>query len=174
MENPLKAFPQPLKNFEMALLQMKDRPLVWSGNKRSRELRLYDRQWVGFDTNLTLKNYQDVLTGKTITYQDAEGRTITRTGNNLGIAFLNSWLLPSQERLSHPDCCFCSLWICLVEFSRQEYFLHHHCCLVGCAITDCLVPILQDYVKMGLNGTFLGIWLAHAGFGLTFGNLPVV
>jgi len=29
-----------------------------------------------------------------------------------------------------------------------------------------LVPILQDYVKMGLNGTFLGIWLAHSGFGL--------
>ena len=29
-----------------------------------------------------------------------------------------------------------------------------------------LVPILKDYVTMGLNGTFLGIWLAHAGFGL--------
>ncbi|HCU58292.1 MAG TPA: sugar ABC transporter permease, partial [Anaerolineaceae bacterium] len=29
-----------------------------------------------------------------------------------------------------------------------------------------LVPILSDYVKLGLNGTFLGIWLAHTGFGL--------
>ena len=29
-----------------------------------------------------------------------------------------------------------------------------------------LVPILRDYQKIGLNGTWLGIWLAHTGFGL--------
>ena len=29
-----------------------------------------------------------------------------------------------------------------------------------------LIPILRDYQKIGLNGTFLGIWLAHTGFGL--------
>jgi alpha-glucoside transport system permease protein len=29
-----------------------------------------------------------------------------------------------------------------------------------------LVPILNDYTKLGLNGTFLGLWLAHTGFGL--------
>ncbi|MCK7481681.1 MAG: hypothetical protein M0C28_34320 [Candidatus Moduliflexus flocculans] len=29
-----------------------------------------------------------------------------------------------------------------------------------------LVPILQDYTKLDLNGTFLAIWLAHTGFGL--------
>jgi alpha-glucoside transport system permease protein len=29
-----------------------------------------------------------------------------------------------------------------------------------------LVPILSDYNKIGLNGTFLGVWLAHTGFGL--------
>jgi alpha-glucoside transport system permease protein len=28
------------------------------------------------------------------------------------------------------------------------------------------VPILRDYSKLELNGTFLGIWLAHTGFGL--------
>jgi hypothetical protein len=28
------------------------------------------------------------------------------------------------------------------------------------------VPILRDYSKLGLNGTFLAIWLAHTGFGL--------
>ena len=26
---------------------------------------------------------------------------------------------------------------------------------------------LKDYVKLDLNGTFLGIWLAHTGFGLS-------
>jgi alpha-glucoside transport system permease protein len=29
-----------------------------------------------------------------------------------------------------------------------------------------LVPILSDYNRLGLNGTFLAIWLAHTGFGL--------
>ena len=28
------------------------------------------------------------------------------------------------------------------------------------------MPILQDYVRLRLNGTFLAVWLAHAGFGL--------
>jgi len=29
-----------------------------------------------------------------------------------------------------------------------------------------LVPILQDYTKLDLNGTYLAVWLAHTGFGL--------
>ena len=29
-----------------------------------------------------------------------------------------------------------------------------------------LVPLLQVYNRTGLTGTFLGIWLAHTGFGL--------
>ncbi|MGD8621787.1 MAG: carbohydrate ABC transporter permease [Anaerolineales bacterium] len=29
-----------------------------------------------------------------------------------------------------------------------------------------LIPILKDYIALDLNGTYLGIWLAHTGFGL--------
>ena len=29
------------------------------------------------------------------------------------------------------------------------------------------IPILKDYVKLDLNGTFLGVWMAHTGFGLS-------
>ncbi|MBP2018750.1 alpha-glucoside transport system permease protein [Symbiobacterium terraclitae] len=29
-----------------------------------------------------------------------------------------------------------------------------------------LIPVLRDYIKVGLNGTYLGVWLAHTGFGL--------
>ena len=31
-----------------------------------------------------------------------------------------------------------------------------------------LVPISRLYAQMGLNGTFLGVWLFHAGFGLPY------
>lgn len=29
-----------------------------------------------------------------------------------------------------------------------------------------LIPVLRDYIALKLNGTWLGIWLAHTGFGL--------
>jgi alpha-glucoside transport system permease protein len=29
-----------------------------------------------------------------------------------------------------------------------------------------LIPLLRMYVSIDLNGTFLGVWLAHTGFGL--------
>jgi alpha-glucoside transport system permease protein len=29
-----------------------------------------------------------------------------------------------------------------------------------------LIPILRDYGSLGINGTFLAVWLAHTGFGL--------
>ncbi len=29
-----------------------------------------------------------------------------------------------------------------------------------------LIPVLQMYSTIGINGTFLGVWLAHSGFGL--------
>jgi alpha-glucoside transport system permease protein len=30
-----------------------------------------------------------------------------------------------------------------------------------------LIPILRDYIRLDLSGTFLGVWMAHAGFGLS-------
>jgi len=58
------------------------RKIQWYGNKRTRLLTVSEERWVGFATDLTIKNYQDVIGGKTISYQDAQGNTITRTGNN--------------------------------------------------------------------------------------------
>jgi alpha-glucoside transport system permease protein len=30
-----------------------------------------------------------------------------------------------------------------------------------------LIPILRDYTRWGINGSFLAMWLAHTGFGLS-------
>ena len=60
-------------------IQLDDgRLLTWYGNKRTRTIVVSEEQWVGFATNLTLKNYRDVIGGKTISYKDAQGNTITR------------------------------------------------------------------------------------------------
>ena len=37
-------------------------------------------KWLWFDTSLTLENYKDTLSGKTITYLDANGNTIHPPG----------------------------------------------------------------------------------------------
>ncbi|HEY8346593.1 MAG TPA: carbohydrate ABC transporter permease [Symbiobacteriaceae bacterium] len=38
--------------------------------------------------------------------------------------------------------------------------------LMGVPLQVSLIPVLRDYLKLNLNGTYLGIWLAHTGFGL--------
>jgi len=143
------------------------RSLVWSGNRRSRELRVFDRQWIGFSTNLTLKNYKDVITGKNITYKDAEGRTITRTGNNLGGAFLNSLAVAIPGTIIPIlIAAFAAFGLAWLEFPGRNILFTIIVALLVVPLQIALVPILKDYVNMGLNGTFLGIWLAHSGFGL--------
>ena len=38
----------------------------WYGAKRTRTLKTYEKKWVGFEKNLTLENYTNVLTGKNV------------------------------------------------------------------------------------------------------------
>ncbi|MGH2377955.1 MAG: carbohydrate ABC transporter permease, partial [Candidatus Limnocylindria bacterium] len=50
---------------------------------------------------------------------------------------------------------------------RDEVFL----ILVGLLVIPLqttLIPVLRAYNELGLSGTFLGIWLAHTGYGLPF------
>lgn len=36
-----------------------------------------------------------------------------------------------------------------------------------------LIPVLRLYTRLDLNGAFLGIWLAHTGFGLPMAIYPL-
>jgi alpha-glucoside transport system permease protein len=38
--------------------------------------------------------------------------------------------------------------------------------LLAVPLQIALIPILKDYIRLELSGTYLGIWLAHTGFGL--------
>lgn len=149
-------------------IQLDDgRFIQWYGNKRTRELIVYNEQWVGFSTSLTLKNYQDVIGGKTIQYKDAQGNTITRIGNNLGGAFLNSLAVTIPGTIIPIlIAAFAAFGFAWLNFPGRNILFTVIVALLVVPLQIALVPILQDYVSMGLNGTFLGIWLAHAGFGL--------
>ena len=47
------------------------RKLTWFGNKRTLRIIVSQEEWVGFATDLTLENYQNVLGGKSFTFIDA-------------------------------------------------------------------------------------------------------
>ena len=143
------------------------RIISWYGNKRTRTAIVSENRWVGFDTNLTLKNYKDVIGGKTISYKNAEGQTITRTGNNLGGAFLNSLAVTIPGTIIPIlIAAFAAFGFAWLEFPGRNIVFTIIVALLVVPLQIALVPVLKDYVSMGLNGTFLGIWLAHSGFGL--------
>lgn len=143
------------------------RTITWSGNKRTRLLTITERQWVGFSTKLTIDNYKDVLSGKTISFTDSAGNTITRQGNNLSTAFLNS-LAVSIPGTIIPIliAAFAAFGFAWLNFPGRKVLFIGIVALLVVPLQISLVPILQDYTKLQLNGTYLGIWLAHTGFGL--------
>ena len=143
------------------------RYVEWFGNRRTRKLTVSAEQWVGFATGFTLKNYEDVLTGKTINYIDGNGQTIERKGNDLSRAFLNSLAVAIPATIIPIlIAAFAAFGFAWLNFPGRNIIFSLVVALLVVPLQIALIPILQDYVKLGLNGTFLGIWLAHTGFGL--------
>ena len=78
-----------MKSFANGVVLPDGRKLTWYGNRRSRTIEVEELKWVGFETNLTLENYTNVLSGKEIKFKDANGAEIIDKGKGLGDAFLN-------------------------------------------------------------------------------------
>ncbi|MDP1546635.1 MAG: carbohydrate ABC transporter permease [Anaerolineales bacterium] len=144
------------------------RILTWYGNKRTRTVLISDLQWVGFfHKPLTTQNYADVLTGKTIKFTDASGNEIIRQGNNLGGAFLNSIAVAVPATIIPIlIAAFAAYGFAWLNFPGRGLLFTMVVAILVVPLQISLVPILQDYTKLNLNGTYLGIWLAHTGFGL--------
>jgi alpha-glucoside transport system permease protein len=143
------------------------RKLTWFGNKRTREIVVTERRWVGFSTDLTLKNYKDVLTGKDIKFTDGSGNEVVKRGNNLGDAFLNSIAVTIPATvIPILIAAFAAFGFSWLKFPGRDILFTLIVAVLVVPLQISLVPILQDYTRMDLNGTFLGIWLAHTGFGL--------
>lgn len=136
---------------------------------------------------LWLSNYVDALVGfrgsPGETYRDAcaRGETIPgeRTCNLLvdtlsstsamGRAFVNSLLvaIPSTI-LPILFAAFAAYAFSWLDFrGRQALFI----ILVGLQMVPLqmtLIPVYRVYTQLGLNGTFLAVWLFHTGFGLPY------
>jgi alpha-glucoside transport system permease protein len=141
--------------------------LTWFGNKRTRLINVAKLQWVGFSTSLTTKNYTDVLSGNNVNYTDANGNNIVRQGDNLFGAFLNSVAVAVPATIIPIlIAAFAAYGFAWLNFPGRKFFFTIVVALLVVPLQIALVPIVQDYTHLNLNGTYLAIWLAHTGFGL--------
>lgn len=143
------------------------RKLVWYGNKRTRLVQVMEKKWVGFNVNLTLDNYKNVISGQEIRFKDASGQEILRKGSNLGVSFLNSVAVAVPATIIPIlIAAFAAYGFAWLNFPGRKFFFSVVVGLLVVPLQIALIPILQDYTKLDLNGTYLAIWLAHTGFGL--------
>jgi alpha-glucoside transport system permease protein len=103
-------------------------------------------------TQATLENYREVLTEE-----------------NIGQAFVNSVMIAvPATAMPILVAAFAGYALAQMRFpGRHTLFL----VIVGLLIVPIqmtLIPILQLYNRFNLTGTFPGLWLAHAAYGLAF------
>jgi len=101
-------------------------------------------------TQFTLANYRDVIT-------------------NIGIgrAFINTLII------TLPACIlpiiiasFAAYAFAWMEFWGRRFFFILFVGLLVVPLQMTLIPILRIFNRLGLSGSFVGIWFAHAGYGL--------
>lgn len=103
-------------------------------------------------TQFQLDNYIEVLT--------TEG---------MGRAFLNSLTIsiPSTV-IPIAVAAFAAYAFAWMEFPGRQWLFVVVVGLLVVPLQMTLIPLLRVYNRLGLAGTFLGIWLAHSGYGLPF------
>ncbi|MBA3470058.1 MAG: carbohydrate ABC transporter permease [Herpetosiphonaceae bacterium] len=140
--------------------------LVWVGNRRTGVMQIQEQQW---DTkaNFNLKNYENVLTGKEYTVVSADGSARNEQGDDMSGAFLNSLVVTVPATLIPIlIAAFAAYGFAWMRFRGRKVMFAMVVALLVVPLQVALIPILRDYTSLGINGTFLAVWLAHTGFGL--------
>jgi alpha-glucoside transport system permease protein len=99
----------------------------------------------------TLDNYEKVLFG----------------GDGLATAFLNT-LAVTIPAVVIPIliAAFAAYGFAWMSFPGRRLLFITVVALLVVPLQIALIPVLKAYLAIDLNGTFLAVWLAHAGFGL--------
>lgn len=144
-----------------------DVQVIWIGNRRIGRVVVQEQQWTRGNHDFTLENYQTVLGGKTFQIKQPDGSTLTVQGDNFVNAFLNSLIVSIPATLIPIlIAAFAAYGFAWMKFPGRKVMFIMVVALLVVPLQIALVPILRLYVGLDLNGTFLGIWLAHTGFGL--------
>jgi alpha-glucoside transport system permease protein len=124
--------------------------------------------WKAFSTmkSFTLDNYNQVLLGQRYNVGNATGTSAIRGATMLS-AFLSSITVTVPAVIIPIFIAAAAAYgFAWLNFKGRGVLLAMIIALLVVPLQISLIPILRDYNKIGLNGSYLGIWLAHAGFGL--------
>ena len=118
------------------------------------------------EANFTLDNYRVVLGfGEGVEGASRFGGTESL---DLGTAILNSLTVTIPATLIPIlIAAFAAYGFAWIRFPGRRFLFIVVVALMVVPLQIALIPILRDYIALDLSGTFLGIWLAHTGFGLT-------
>ena len=141
--------------------------VTWIGNRRAGRIEVQQQQLTA-NTNLTLDNYAEVLTGKDYEIKSADGTVQTVRGDDMSGAFINSLVVAVPSTLIPIlVAAFAAYGFAWMRFPARGVLFILVVAMLAVPLQIALVPILRDYVALGLNGTYLALWLAHTGFGLS-------
>ena len=139
--------------------------LFWESRRR-RVINIQEKQWAT-NSNFTMANYKNVLTGKTYEYLDADGNAKTEKGDDMSNSFLNTVAVAVPATvIPILIAAFAAYGFAWMNFPGRRLLFTMVVALLVVPLQLALIPILNDYVTLKLNGTYLAVWLAHAGFGL--------
>ncbi len=140
--------------------------VIWVGNKRLGRIEVQDQVWT-VTWDFTLDNYRQVLSGKDYVYKTTDGTEEVIPGDDMSGAFLNSLAVAIPATvIPILIAAFAAYAFAWMHFPGRRLFFILVIALLVVPLQIALVPILRDYSFLKLNGTFLGMWLAHTGFGL--------
>ena len=140
--------------------------LIWIGNRRIGNIEIQERRWTT-ETDLNLENYRQVLLGKSLEIMHSDGSVETVRGDDFSGALLNSLTVAIPATvIPILIAAFAAYGFAWMSFPGRRFFFTMVVALLVVPLQIALVPILRDFAGLHLNGTFLGIWLAHTGFGL--------
>jgi alpha-glucoside transport system permease protein len=112
--------------------------------------------------NFTLQNYISVLG------TDGVDSSNAAASNNLGQAFLNTIIMAVPSTVIPIFLAALAAYgFAWMSFPGRKLLFMVLVALLVIPLQMSLIPILRDYRVLGLNGTFLGVWLANTGFGLS-------
>ncbi len=138
----------------------------WVGNRRIGFIEVQSEVWT-VNWDFTTDNYKQVLGGKEFEYQNPDGTVEIIPGDNFWGAILNSIAVAIPATvIPILIAAFAAYGFAWMNFSGRRLLFIMVVALLVVPLQIALVPILSDYNKLNLNGTFLAIWLAHTGFGL--------
>lgn len=104
-------------------------------------------------TQYSLANYYQVIT--------AEG---------MGVAFLNSFTIAIPATIIPITIAtFAAYTFAWMKFPGRKFLFMIIVGLLVIPLQMTLIPVLKAYSFLGLSGTFLGVWLAHTGYGMPLG-----